>query len=64
MARSFSIIDLYKARYEMFQAVAAEAWAESNQVEPSYPSGVRPSVDQADSLEVLENLWVQETPSA
>lgn len=63
MARSVSLIELYKARYEMYQAIAVENWAEQNEIEPNYPSGVRPSVDQVDSLEVLENIWVRETPS-
>lgn len=61
MARTVTLLELYKARYEMYQAIAIEDWATKNEQEPSYPPGVRPSAEQVDSLEALENTWVRET---
>lgn len=62
MARTLSLIELYRARYEMYQAIAIEDWAVKNEQEPIYPPDVRPSVDQVESLEALENIWIRETP--
>lgn len=63
MARTLSIADLFVKRYNYFQALAAEIWAASVGIEPSYPDGILPTVDQVDDLEAAETLYIQETPA-
>lgn len=62
MARSIEYIQLMTERYKMFQALSIEDWAAQNGMEPSYPPGVNPSSVQAETLEVLETIWIRETP--
>jgi hypothetical protein len=65
MARSVTTIELMIARFNMFQAIATEQqMAAYPDAGYSYPPGIASSADQADNLEVLETIYIQETPSA
>lgn len=62
MARTVSITDLSTARFNFFQAIAAENWAAQYPgTEVSYPPGVDTSANQEAAMEELETTYILET---
>lgn len=61
MARTISYEEVKRAEYEVFQALAVEDWAAQNELDPEYPSTVRPSTVCLPEAEAKLETFIRET---
>lgn len=65
MARTLDLATLYRARYAYMQSIAWEKWCDDQGMSyDPYPPGVEPSAALAPGLQVMEETWYAEMPTA